>query len=73
MNIETSDIVFAAYLKVCGAKLTHIEKIGTKGIFHFQEVHEKQVGDFDLGNAKVEPGAFNNAIKSLTTAARRML
>lgn len=72
-TIETQDIVLAATLKVLGYRLDHIEKVGNKGIFHFIEVDEIVVNDYDLGNLKVEPVAFNSAIKALTTASRRML
>lgn len=70
-SLETQDIVLAAALKVLGFKLDHIEKIGNKGIFHFADVSESAINDYDLGNLLVEPVAFNSAIKALTTASRR--
>lgn len=72
-TIETQDIVLAAALKVLGYRLDHIEKIGNKGIFHFTNVEESAINDYDLGNLSVEPVAFNSAIKALTTASRRIL
>ena len=72
-TIETQDIVLAATLKVLGFKLDHIEKIGNKGIFFFASVDEDVVNDYDLGSLKVEPVAFNAAIKALTTASRRII
>lgn len=72
-TIETQDIVLAAALKVLGYRLDHIEKIGNKGIFHFSNVEESTINDYDLGNLSVEPVAFNSAIKALTTASRRIL
>jgi hypothetical protein len=72
-NVETSDIVLAATLKVKGQKLDRIEKQGNKGIFCFLDVEEQLLTEFDLGNAEVEPVAFNNAIKALTTATRRII
>lgn len=71
--IETQDIVLAATLKVLGYRLDTIEKIGNKGIFFFNDVDEKVVNDYDLGELKVEPVAFNSAIKALTTASRRIV
>ncbi len=71
-NIETSDIVLAATLKVYGYKLDRIEKQGNRGIFCFSEVDEALLSDFDLGKSQVEPVAFNNSIKALTTAVRRI-
>jgi len=72
-SIETQDIVLAATLKVLGYRLDTIQKVGNKGIFFFNDVDEAVVNDYDLGNLKVEPVAFNSAIKALTTASRRIL
>lgn len=72
-NIETQDIVLAAALKVLGFRLDTIEKVGNKGIFYFNNVDENVVNDYDLGNLRVEPVAFNSAIKALTTASRRVI
>mgnify|MGYP001466249697 CR=1 FL=1 len=72
-TIETQDIVLAAALKVRGYKLDHIEKVGNKGIFFFNDVDDAVVVDYDLGKLLVEPVAFNSAIKALTTASRRMM
>lgn len=72
-HIETSDIVLAASLKVKGYKLDKIEKQGNKGIFCFADVDEEILSEFDLGKSSVEPVAFNNAIKALTTATRRII
>jgi hypothetical protein len=49
-----------------------IEKQGQKGTFVFANVADDLIRDYDLGQAQVEPVAFNNAIKSLTTSVRRM-
>lgn len=72
-DIETQDIVLAATLKVLGYRLETIQKVGNKGIFFFNGVDESVITDYDLGNLKVEPVAFNSAIKALTTASRRIL
>ena len=72
-KIETQDIVLAAALKVLGCKMDTIEKIGNKGVFHFSEVDDVLLTDYDLGNIRVEPVAFNSAIKALTTASRRII
>lgn len=71
--IDTSDIVLAAFLKVKGYRLEKIEKQGNRGIFCFPEVDEELLEEFDLGKGMIEPVAFNNSIKALTTATRRML
>ncbi|MEM2159667.1 MAG: DUF5659 domain-containing protein [Candidatus Nitrosotenuis sp.] len=68
---NTQDIVLAAALKVKGLKLHHIEKTGNKGTFFFEAVDDEIVQLYDLGQLLVEPVAFNNAIKALTTSVRR--
>jgi len=70
--IETSDIVLAATLKVFNQQLDKIQKHGNRGVFCFADVDETILTDFDLGKSLVEPVSFNNAIKALTTAVRRM-
>lgn len=72
-HIETSDIVLAATLKVKGYKLDKIEKQGNRGIFCFSDVDDEVLIDYDLGKCLVEPFSFNNAIKALTTATRRIV
>lgn len=72
-TISTSDIVLAATLKVKGFVLNRIEKNGSKGIFIFDNVEVSAIEDYDLGKCLIEPIAFNNAIKALTTATRRIV
>ena len=72
-TISTSDIVLAAMLKIKGFALNRIEKNGNKGIFIFNDVEVGLIEDYDLGKCLVEPIAFNNAIKALTTATRRIV
>lgn len=69
---ETSDIVLAAVLKTQGYKLHEIKLNGNKGIFKFLNVPKQLLIDFDTGALQVEPVNFNNSIKSLTTAVRRL-
>jgi hypothetical protein len=71
-HIESSDIVLAAALKVKGYKLDRIDKQGNRGIFCFADVDTEVLAEFDLGKCLVEPISFNNAIKALTTATRRI-
>lgn len=68
---KTTDIVLAAYLRLCGCEMVEIEKQGQKGIFVFNNVPEILISTYDLGKAQVEPVAFNNSIKQLTTSVRR--
>lgn len=70
---KTSDIVLAAYLKISGCTIARIEKQGQKGTFVFDNVNDQLIRTFDFGDARVEPVAFNNAIKQLTTCVRRMV
>lgn len=69
---RTTDIVLAAYLRLQGCAMTGIDKQGHRGTFVFENVPEALVMQYDLGSAKVEPLQFNNMIKTLTTAVRRV-
>jgi len=68
---STSDIILAACLKLEGYQLIRIEKTNNKGTFIFENVQKQLIEDFDFGKLCVEPVAFNQAIRSLTTAVRR--
>lgn len=76
MEQTTSDIVLAASLIVSGFKLTGIQLVGTKGVFCFAESPLDEIiaflGVYSLGNARVEPKAFNNKIRELTTSVRQL-
>jgi hypothetical protein len=71
MELSTTDIVLAAYLKVQGYKMVEILKNGNKGTFIFSDVPDNIINEYDLGQSQVEPKALNYEIKALTTAARR--
>lgn len=73
MQYKTSDIILAASLKLNGFKMHSIEVIGNKGTFVFEDVPQDFLTDYDLGHLLVEPVAFNNAIKQLTTSVRRIV
>ena len=70
---RTSDIVLAAFLKQAGHQVVGIEKQGQNGPFVFTDVQEDLIRTYDLGKAVVEPVAFNNTIKQLTTSVRRIV
>lgn len=72
MDYKTTDIVLAAFLKLSGCSMSGIEKQGQKGTFVFTDVDLELVKEYDLGKARVEPVAFNNTIKQLTTSVKRM-
>lgn len=71
-EFKTPDIILAAYLRLLGHQMDRIEKQGNKGTFVFTDIPADVVSGYDLGNAQVEPVAFNNMIKQLTTSVRRM-
>jgi len=71
-NYKTTDIILAACLRLKGFEMSEIEINGTKGTFCFGTVDDEMLADFDLGKIQVEPVAFNNMIKQLTTSVRRM-
>ena len=70
-SYSTTDIILAACLKIHGVELEKIVKQGNKGTFIFKNVNPDFITDYDLGKTLVEPVAFNNAIKQLTTSVRR--
>lgn len=72
-EFNTQDIVLAATLKLFNFNMVRIDRSGNKGIFVFDNVDQTFIDDYDLGKVKVEPVAFNNTIKQLTTSVRRML
>lgn len=72
VEYKTTDIVLAAFLRLTGCQMAGIEKQGQKGTFVFNNVDDALVSSYDLGQALVEPVAFNNTIKQLTTSVRRM-
>lgn len=69
---KTTDIILAACLRLEGAALSRIELNGNKGTFCFDNIDDNFIVDYDLGKCCVEPVAFNNMIKQLTTSVRRM-
>jgi len=72
MEYRTSDIVLAACLRLNEVEMVNIEVAGNKGTFVFANVDVEFVNDYDLGRCQVEPVAFNNMIKQLTTSVKRM-
>ena len=75
MNITqdyaTTDITLAAVLKEQSYQLDRIVLQGNKGIFWFTDVDHSVIRDYECGKVKVEPQAFHNQIKILTTAVKR--
>ena len=69
----TTDIILASTLKVYGHRLTSITLNGNKGSFHFADVPDDLLMNFDLGKCLVEPLMFNNALKALTTSVKRLV
>jgi len=71
-EFTTTDIILAAFIKLSGHELTKITKKGSLGTFIFRDVSAALIEQFHLGNGLVEPIAFNNTVKFLTTAVRRL-
>jgi hypothetical protein len=72
-SYATADIVQAATLKHKGFKLERIACVSSRGVFYFAEVPQDLLDQFDLGQSSVEPIGFNNEIRALTTAIKRMV
>lgn len=71
-SFRTMDIILAAVLRLNDVELIDIEISGNKGTFVFTNVDGEFIGQYDLGKCLVEPVAFNNMVKQLTTSVRRM-
>lgn len=71
-SFRTTDIILAAVLRLSDIELIDIEISGNKGTFVFTNVNDYFISQYDLGKCQVEPVAFNNTIKQLTTSVRRM-
>lgn len=71
-SFKTTDIVLAAVLRLNDLELIDIEVAGNKGTFIFTNIDNAFLVQYDLGKALVEPVAFNNMIKQLTTSVRRL-
>ncbi len=69
---KTTDIVLAAFLRLNECTMLGIDKVGQRGTFVFEAVSDDLIKTYDLGKANVEPVAFNNMIKQLTTSVRRI-
>ncbi len=72
MKQKTTDITLAAYLKTKGYTLVEVTITGRQGTFVFEGVDADEVNQFFIGNAQVEPTAFHNAVRQLTTACKRI-
>jgi len=73
MLYKTSDIVLASCLKINGFELDTIEIDSSgRGTFVFINTTPEFIQQFDLGKLLVEPVAFNNTLKQLTTSVRRL-
>jgi hypothetical protein len=72
MHYKTTDIILAAFLRLSGCPMLGIEKQGSRGTFVFDSMDDKLIQTYDLGQALVEPAAFNNMIRQLTTSVRRV-
>ena len=72
-DYPVNDIVLAAALKLNLVKLDRISVHGKRGTFHFKDVQEEFLNDFDSGNILVEPCAFHAEIRNLNNAIKRQL
>jgi hypothetical protein len=73
----TSDIVLAATLKMHGCQLERISMTNLpsglrRGVFHFADVTDEMLFDFDAGKFMVEPVSFNSEIRALNAAIKRV-
>ncbi len=71
-SFKTTDIVLASVLRLNDIELIDIEISGNKGTFIFTNIDDEFLIQYDLGKCIVEPVAFNNMVKQLTTSVRRL-
>lgn len=74
---STSDIVLAATLRCKGYSLERITiaKLPSgaqRGVFHFNDVDEQVLIEFDQQKILVEPIAYNTNVRSLNAAIKRL-
>ena len=62
---KTTNLPFAAFLRINGYVMTGIENTGGKGTFLFEEVPLSVKMDFDNGNTTVEPNAFHDMVRRI--------
>lgn len=72
-DYPVNDIVLAACLKLNTVRLDRISVLGKRGTFHFKDVPEQFLLEFDAGNVLVEPCAFHAEIRNLNNAIKRQL
>lgn len=68
---KTSDLHLASFLRLNGYNLDNIVIFERRGEFHFHDVNQELVDQYFLEQTTVEPIAFMNAVRSLSTAVRR--
>ena len=69
----TSDIVLAASLKLNNIPMDRISiRDGRRGEFIFRNVDEELIDKVMMGKVLVEPYAFHNEVKHLTTVIAQM-
>lgn len=71
VEIKTSDLYFAAFLKSIGCEIVNVEQNGQKNIFFFKDPQErKNLKEiyFNEDQASAIPAlVFSNAVRSLKT------
>ena len=72
-DYSTTHLPLAAFLKMSGLNLTHIESNGTQGVFHFSAVPRQYILGYNTGKYTVEPDQFAKTMSSLTQAAKRVV
>lgn len=69
---QTTDILEAAVLKLALVKLDRISVNDRQGMFHFVNVPEDLLDNFNTGQCLIEPCAFNAEIRNLNNSIKRI-
>lgn len=72
---ETTDITLASVLRLNNIPLNHIDIQGSKGTFVFDDepLVSNLVEQYNLGQIRVEPVAYHNMIRTMTTSVRNSI
>ena len=75
-TFETADIRLATSLYSLSIPLSHVTlsgRNGTMGIFHFTDVPQSMLTEFEQGEMRIEPQVWHMYLRRLTSMVRSMV
>lgn len=70
---DTTNITLAATLYCMNIRLSHVAltgRNGNMGVFHFEQVPQTLLMEFDQGTLKVDPTVFHMNLRRLTSMVK---